>query len=141
MQETVKAAASYFSANRSVFDAGRLRFQRFAAETQISNEIGGTDMRTTKFNMKDFGLRLRKLRQACGLTQEEFCHVIGISDTHYRKIEAGTRTGSLELIVEMAEYFHVSLDYLLLGETESNSKAKRDILAVIESLTRIAREL
>ena len=47
----------------------------------------------------------------------------------------------LELIVEMAEYFHVSLDYLLLGETESNSKAKRDILAVIESLTRIAREL
>ena len=90
--------------------------------------------------MKDFGLRLRKLRQACGLTQEEFCDVIGISDTHYRKIEAGTRTGSLELIVEMAEYFHVSLDYLL-GETESNSKAKRDILAVIESLTRIAREL
>ena len=52
-------------------------------------------MRTTKFNMKDFGLRLRKLRQACGLPQEEFCDVIGISDTHYRKIEAGTRTGSL----------------------------------------------
>ena len=46
-----------------------------------------------------------------------------------------------ELIVEMAEYFHVSLDYLLLGETESNSKAKRDILTVIENLTRIAREL
>ena len=50
-------------------------------------------MRTTKFNMKDFGLRLRKLRQACELTQEEFCDMIGISDTHYRKIEAGTRTG------------------------------------------------
>ena len=65
----------------------------------------------------------------------------GDHPTHYRKIEAGTRTGSLELIVEMAEYFHVSLDYLLLGETESNSKAKRDILTVIESLTRIAREL
>ena len=91
-------------------------------------------MRTTRFNMKDFGTRLRKLRQACGMTQEEFCDKIGISDTHYRKIEAGSRTGSLELIVEMAEYFHVSLDYLLLGETESNSKAKRDILAVIESL-------
>lgn len=141
MQETVKAAASYFYAITAAFNAGHLRFQGFAAETQISNEIGGTDMRTTKFNMKDFGLRLRKLRQACGLTQEEFCDVIGISDTHYRKIEAGTRTGSLELIVEMAEYFHVSLDYLLLGEMESNSKAKKDILAVIESLTKIAREL
>ena len=98
-------------------------------------------MRTTKFNMKDFGKRLRLLRQACGLTQEEFCNEIGISDTHYRKIEAGSRAGSLELIVEMAEYFQVSLDYLLLGETESNSKAKKDILVVIESLTRIAREL
>ena len=112
MQETVKAAASCFYALMAVFDAGLLRFQGFAAETQISNEIGGTDMGTTKFNMKDFGMRLRKLRQACGLTQEEFCDVIGISGTHYRKIEAGTRTGSLELIVEMAEYFHVSLDYL-----------------------------
>jgi len=91
--------------------------------------------------MKEFGTRLRKLRQACGKTQEELCEEIGVSDTHYRKIEAGTRTGSLELIVEMAEYFDVSLDYLLLGETESNSKAKRDILAVMENLARIAREL
>ena len=98
-------------------------------------------MRTTRFNMKEFGSRLRKLRQACGKTQEELCEEIGVSDTHYRKIEAGTRTGSLELIVEMAEYFDVSLDYLLLGETESNSKAKRDILAVMENLARIAREL
>lgn len=98
-------------------------------------------MKATKFNMKDFGSRLRMLRNACGLTQEELCDELDISDTHYRKIEAGSRTGSLELIVEMAEYFHVSLDYLLLGETESNSKAKRYILAVIESLTRIAREL
>ena len=98
-------------------------------------------MRTTRFNMKEFGTRLRKLRQACGKTQEELCEEIGVSDTHYRKIEAGTRTGSLELIVEMAEYFDVSLDYLLLGETESNSKAKRDILAVMECLARIAREL
>ncbi len=98
-------------------------------------------MRTTRFNMKEFGTRLRKLRQACGKTQEELCEEIGVSDTHYRKIEAGTRTGSLELIVEMAEYFDVSLDYLLLGETESNSKAKRDILAVMENLARIAREL
>lgn len=98
-------------------------------------------MKTTRFNMKEFGTRLRKLRQACGKTQEELCEEIGVSDTHYRKIEAGTRTGSLELIVEMAEYFDVSLDYLLLGETESNSKAKRDILAVMENLARIAREL
>jgi transcriptional regulator with XRE-family HTH domain len=92
-------------------------------------------------NMKDFGLRLRNLRHACGLTQEEFSDEIGISDTHYRKIEAGCRAGSLEVIVEMANYFHVSVDYLLLGETESNSKAKQDILAVIENLKRIAGEL
>ena len=31
----------------------------------------------------------------------------------------------------MAEYFHVSLDYQLLGETESNSKAKRDSLIMV----------
>ena len=79
-------------------------------------------MRTTRFNMKDFGTRLRKLRQACGMTQEEFCDKIGISDTHYRKIEAGSRTGSLELLVEMAEYLHVSLDDRLLGGGGSHSE-------------------
>ena len=98
-------------------------------------------MKTTRLNMKDIGFRLRKLRQVYGKTQEELCDEIGVSDTHYRKIEAGKRNGSLELIVEMAEYFNVSLDYLLLGETGSDSKAKREILAVIETLTRIAHEL
>ncbi len=41
----------------------------------------------------------------------------------------------------MAEYFHVSLEYLMLVETESKRKVKRDNLTVIEILTRIAREL
>jgi len=34
-------------------------------------------MRTTRFNMKEFGTRLRKLRQACGKTQEELCEYGG----------------------------------------------------------------
>ena len=40
---------------------------------------------------KHYTGRLRMLRLACGLTQEEFCNVIGISDTHYR---SATRDGS-----------------------------------------------
>ena len=121
MQSIAEATASYFFAHFQGFTAGLLRFRglRIKRKSQTKSEE----------------------KQACGMTQEEFCDKIGISDTHYRKIEAGSRTGSLELIVEMAEYFHVSLDYLLLGEMESNSKAKKDILAVIESLTKIAREL
>ena len=48
-----------------------------------------------------------------------------------KRKQSASRTGSLELAVEMAEYFHVSLDYLLLEETESNRKAKRDSLIMV----------
>ena len=92
-------------------------------------------------NMKDYGSRLRNLRQLCGLTQEQFCNIIGISDTHYRKIETGTRMGSLELIVEIAEFYNMSLDYLLFGKTGTRNKAKREILTVIEILTWVAKDL
>ena len=84
---------------------------------------------------------ISRLRKENGMTQERLAEALGVSFAAVSKWERGAATPELALIVEMAEYFHVSLDYLLLGETESNSKAKRDILAVIESLTRIAREL
>ena len=98
-------------------------------------------MRTTRFNMKEFGTRLRKLRQACGKTQEELCEEIGVSDTHYRKIEAGTRTGSLELIVEMAEYFDVSLDYLILGVEGNNHAIREELMRISGELRMLCRKI
>lgn len=98
-------------------------------------------MRTTKFNMKDFGLRLRKLRQACGLTQEALSEELNISTDQLRKIECGSRGPSLDLLISLAVYFDVSTDYLLIGRDYVNLHSRKRLEGVLQELSDIIADL
>ena len=83
------------------------------------------------------GYRIQKLRKAHGLTQEEAAINLNISDRHMRSLEKGTYT-SLDLFVEIAVHFDVTLDYLILGKVETKkelelSKKIHDQKQIIES--------
>ena len=93
------------------------------------------------FNAKECGMRIRNLRMANGLKQIELCDQVYMSERNLRRVESGETPLTAESAVRLAEYFHVSLNYLILGETDSNNAAKRRILDVISDLTDIAREL
>ncbi|MBQ9031130.1 MAG: helix-turn-helix transcriptional regulator [Parasporobacterium sp.] len=93
------------------------------------------------FNQETYGKRIKMLRDEKGLTQEQLADVLHISDVHLRRLEAGRSTGSVELVVEIAEYFDVSLDYLLLGVNRGSGKMRKDILAIAGRLISIAEEL
>ncbi len=93
------------------------------------------------FNAKECGMRIRNLRMANGLKQIELCDQVYMSERNLRRVERGETPLTAESAVRLAEYFHVSLNYLILGETDSNNAAKRRILDVISDLTDIAREL
>ena len=67
------------------------------------------------FDVESYGARIKELRIKNGLTQEKLADDMNITDVHLRRLESGTRPGSIELLIEFAEYFHVSLDYLILG--------------------------
>ncbi|MDD3279919.1 MAG: helix-turn-helix transcriptional regulator [Lachnospiraceae bacterium] len=41
------------------------------------------------FDPKSSGARIKKLRTAHGLTQEQFSQNLNISDSHLRKVESG----------------------------------------------------
>ena len=56
--------------------------------------------------------RLQTLRQAREATQEEVANVIGITGAGYRGIEIGRRKPSLDVLLALADYYDVSLDYL-----------------------------
>ena len=60
-----------------------------------------------------FGERLRELRQKAGLQQSELGEKIGLSSNGVGMMERGHRGTTIEKLVLLAEYFHVSTDYLL----------------------------
>lgn len=61
------------------------------------------------------GLRISKLRVELGFTQAQLADKLNISLDYYRSIETGRRGGSIDIIVEIAAVFDISLDYLILG--------------------------
>lgn len=65
-----------------------------------------------------FGAKLRALRHQRRLTQIELMRQLGLAGQGYiSNLEAGRKAPSLELVVQIADLFGVSTDYLLLDTT------------------------
>ena len=90
-----------------------------------------------RFDTTACGKRIRQLRRQHNLTQLALCENLNISETYLRKIESGERSASIDLYIEIAEFFHVSLDYLILGTEQSPGTFKTKIRTVIELLLEI----
>lgn len=59
---------------------------------------------------------LRELRKARGITMKELGDMLGVSESTISLYENGKREPSYELLLKIAEFFNVSVDYLLRGE-------------------------
>ncbi|MCL2461372.1 MAG: helix-turn-helix domain-containing protein [Defluviitaleaceae bacterium] len=57
--------------------------------------------------------RLKECRKAKGVTQKAVAEFLGIAATSYQKYELSAREPSLEFLGKLADYFGVSVDYLL----------------------------
>lgn len=65
-----------------------------------------------------FSLRLKELRNECGLTQEELAKITGISFPTISRYENGIRDEpKLTILKTLANYFDVTIDYLV-GDTD-----------------------
>lgn len=62
------------------------------------------------------GLRLENLRDQAGYSQKEISSKLGFSNNTYGQYEREERTPSIGTLIELAEFYDVSLDYLLRGE-------------------------
>ena len=76
--------------------------------------------------------RLKILRLECEKTQEEVAKDLGISRIRYNQYETGKRTPDNEILVQISEYFNVSVDYLL---------SKSDIRNPYENHERISKSI
>lgn len=57
--------------------------------------------------------RIRELRESTGMSARKFAEIIGIKYTTYYGYESGAREPGSDFITKIANYFHVSTDYIL----------------------------
>ncbi len=65
------------------------------------------------FNKKLFGQRIHTLRLRKNESQQELASHLGIGKSAVSMIENGQRAASAEILTALADYFDVSLDYLV----------------------------
>ncbi len=56
--------------------------------------------------------RIRDLREDADLTQTQIAEHLGIAQTVYSRYERGYQTIPLHLLIRLADFYNVSLDYL-----------------------------
>lgn len=65
-------------------------------------------------------LKIRDLREDADLTQKQIAEIILCDQSLYSKYERGERELPLELAIKLADFYHVSLDYLV-GRTDKKN--------------------
>lgn len=84
--------------------------------------------------MSKFAERLKKLREQRSLNQADLAAVLNITTSALGMYEQGQREPNLDRVQQLAEYFGVSIDYLV-GRTNDVSKTfspmTRDLLDLL----------
>lgn len=70
-----------------------------------------------------FGQRLSELRKERGYTQKTFAQELGVTERCIRAYENGTRHPDFNGLITLADYFDVSLDYLV-GRSDRREVAR-----------------
>lgn len=56
--------------------------------------------------------RIRDMREDADLTQDQIAQMLGIAQTVYSRYERGYQVIPLPLLIQLADYYDVSLDFL-----------------------------
>lgn len=75
--------------------------------------------------MSLFPNRLRALREGHKATQSKLASIIGVTDRAFRHYEHGDREPNIDALIALADYFDVSLDYLVGRSDDPDSHKKQ----------------
>lgn len=87
-----------------------------------------------KYKPVEVGMRLRRMRKNSGYSREKVAEAIGRSVKYYADIERGVCGMSLETLLGLADFWHVSLDYLVQGEGEGENGIDEQTKWAVQSL-------
>ena len=93
------------------------------------------------FDRMAYGERIKRLRTGRELTQEQLAEKINVSRTYIVKIENGLKIGPIEIAIELAMFFDVSMDFLLLGKENYRVDRKQCLRMAIDILSELQAKL
>ena len=67
--------------------------------------------------------RSQDLRTDADMSQRELSEILHISQRSYSHYETGSRNIPIEMLIRLANYYEISLDYLV-GRTDNKKMAK-----------------
>lgn len=71
-----------------------------------------------EIKMPEFGQRLKALRNERSVTQKSMAELLGKTERHYQDMEAGKINVPGLTLITLADYFDVSIDYLVGRKNE-----------------------
>lgn len=77
------------------------------------------------FFFDDFSSRLKQLRTSNNLTLEQLGNAVGSTRGTMGNFENGNKKPSLDMLIKLADYFNVSIDYLV-GRTDDPILHKKE---------------
>lgn len=75
--------------------------------------------------MNSMGERIKILRKEQGLTQEQLGELLGVKTSTISMYEKNQRSANYETTIKLSEIFNCSLDYLIKGEEDVDTKLKK----------------
>ena len=91
-------------------------------------------------------MRLKELREQNNLSQQDLAKILKVSPSTVSNWEAGKRQPDIQMIIEIANYFNVSVDEVLgraINERARNTNNDNhnirtgDIQSIIDKITRV----
>ena len=82
-------------------------------------DFSGNLPKYTKCNTV-FGQRLKLLRKARNIKRDEIAEAVGISERAYKSYELNQREPNSTVLIALARYFDVTVDYLLGNDVQAN---------------------
>lgn len=85
----------------------------------LGHEVNKNNLKNQTFEKKQsIFIRLKDLRSELNLTQEQLAQAVGLSRDTYKNYEQQRTEMSYDILFKLADYFGVSIDYLLGHQTK-----------------------
>ena len=85
-------------------------------------------------NQQKIGCFLKELRKAKNLTQEQLAEKLNISGRTVSRWETGNSMPDISLLVELAEFYNVSIPEIIDGERKSGTM-EEDVKEIAEKMS------
>ena len=94
------------------------------------------NLKSGVIKLSDFGSQLKKLRKNNKITQKELAQILGLAQTTIANYENNSRFPNQETLIEIADHFGVTLDYLITGKKKEANLEKEKSKSLISLITK-----